>query len=113
METPEKGARIGGETAEERKALIRAQVEYWFSRDNLARDYFLVQHMDSNYFVNLEVLSRVRAGRGAGRRRPNGAVVRADAGARGAGQTRDRARARGVRRGGGREGVRGAWSARG
>jgi len=49
-----------GEAAEERVSVIRSQVEYWFSRENLARDYFLVQHMDPSYYVRLEVLARVR-----------------------------------------------------
>jgi hypothetical protein len=39
-------------SAEERRALIRAQVEYWFSRENLSRDYFLVQHISANILHN-------------------------------------------------------------
>jgi hypothetical protein len=42
---------------EELLSIIRAQVEYYFSEENLAKDFFLRKNMDSQGFVPLRVIA--------------------------------------------------------
>uniref|UniRef100_A0A7S4NYQ7 HTH La-type RNA-binding domain-containing protein n=1 Tax=Guillardia theta TaxID=55529 RepID=A0A7S4NYQ7_GUITH len=42
---------------EELKEAIKKQVEYYFSRENLCQDTFLVSKMDAHYFVDLAVIA--------------------------------------------------------
>lgn len=47
----------GRAEGEELLAAIRKQVEYYFSRENLASDAYLVQHMNSQMYVPLSVIA--------------------------------------------------------
>ena len=54
------GAAGGGEDARPLDVAVRAQIEWYFSVDNLARDVFLRSRMDAEGFVPLEVLLSFR-----------------------------------------------------
>ena len=45
---------------EELKAAIKKQLEYYFSRENISKDAYLVSQMDSQMYVPIAVIQQVR-----------------------------------------------------
>lgn len=45
------------------QAAIKKQVEFYFSRENLMKDLFLVGQMDANHYVPISVILEVRCSR--------------------------------------------------
>ncbi|KAL1921280.1 uncharacterized protein VTP21DRAFT_10996 [Calcarisporiella thermophila] len=61
--SPEKaanGAASASSGGEELRQALRKQLEYYFSKENLSKDAYLVSHMDSNLFVPITVIAEFK-----------------------------------------------------